>query len=365
MNRISVGSDIALLPFSLRGKQSQLVLGMDIGITHRNLLESYFPFIDDRYVWLRHTSDGVDVAVSAFCFTSQRRVLTDFEEVALLLISKQATLALQRAILLDQSHVGHDSSEFHVFDFNGGGNPTARTDLTGKMPIGASGPDIVSGAIAHDLRSHITLLGIELKKLKSSSTSGHSFPNLSWERIAGDLALLSSLTKDLAEYSCANELLNSPSTVPLSELFCLLQQRFLRSNDRRIEIYCYKPPQIRVPQRYMEIVLGNLIHNAIDSIGPQRRGNITVNGKLFMGTLILEVSDNGIGLKAGELDRLFTPSLKAPSSDPEKISARGTGLGLTIVKHLVNRAGGRIRVQSTYERGTKFTLHFPLRPSQA
>jgi len=69
------------------------------------------------------------------------------------------------------------------------------------------------------------------------------------------------------------------------------------------------------------------------------------------------ISDTGIGIPADALPRLFTEFFRAPNAKP---FASGTGLGLVIVKELVEKMGGRISVESDEGRGTTFTVYLPL-----
>lgn len=102
-------------------------------------------------------------------------------------------------------------------------------------------------------------------------------------------------------------------------------------------------------------VFGNLIGNAVKYT--PRGGDVTVSCGTEDGRLVVEVSDTGIGIPAGCLVKLFTEFFRAPNAKAMDV---GTGLGLVIVKELVNRLGGTISVTSEEGRGSTFVVRLPV-----
>lgn len=110
------------------------------------------------------------------------------------------------------------------------------------------------------------------------------------------------------------------------------------------------------PDRYAQI-LNNLLHNAIKFTPEGKR--ITVRAGVREGRFELSVSDTGRGMTEEEIKRIWERFYKADPSRSGK-EGGGTGLGLTIVKHLVSGMDGQIGVKSTPGEGTVFTVRFPL-----
>ncbi|MEO1667714.1 MAG: sensor histidine kinase, partial [Chloroflexota bacterium] len=73
------------------------------------------------------------------------------------------------------------------------------------------------------------------------------------------------------------------------------------------------------------------------------------------GDLHISVSDEGVGIPPGDMERLFTPFRRASNVG----SIRGTGLGLSIVKEIVDNHGGSIRVESQIDTGTSVHMVIP------
>jgi two-component system OmpR family sensor kinase len=76
------------------------------------------------------------------------------------------------------------------------------------------------------------------------------------------------------------------------------------------------------------------------------------------GAATIEVEDSGVGLTSTERERIFERAYRA--STAENAKTPGLGLGLTIVAAIVERHGGRIRVESERGVGTTFRVELPL-----
>jgi len=103
--------------------------------------------------------------------------------------------------------------------------------------------------------------------------------------------------------------------------------------------------------------LENLIANAIKYSGSDRRIRIaahsqaTERGK----EVAISVQDRGMGIHGSELKSIFEPFYRSPEAVKAHIA--GTGLGLSVCKHLAEAMGGKLTVQSEVGVGSTFTLH--------
>lgn len=105
----------------------------------------------------------------------------------------------------------------------------------------------------------------------------------------------------------------------------------------------------------MEIVLNNLISNAVkyNKIG----GKVEIAIDSSDGDAIMIISDTGIGINKSDSDNLFTEFVRIRNEKTRNIS--GSGLGLSIVKKVVEMYHGTISVESTPDVGSVFTVHLP------
>ena len=103
-----------------------------------------------------------------------------------------------------------------------------------------------------------------------------------------------------------------------------------------------------------QIIL-NLVTNAIHAIG-DKKGRIKLQFGLSVDddqTVRLVVEDNGCGIPKDLRKHVFEPFFTT------KKDGKGTGIGLTVVKRMVEEHGGWIQVQSEEEKGTTFIMNFP------
>ena len=115
-------------------------------------------------------------------------------------------------------------------------------------------------------------------------------------------------------------------------------------------------PLLYADRRAVRQMLFNLLSNAI-KFTPER-GTIAVAATVDeAGACIIRVTDSGIGISPDDLDKLFQPF--ARTQEAERRQIEGTGLGLSLVKSLIESHGGTVGVTSTAGEGSTFSLVFP------
>jgi len=105
-------------------------------------------------------------------------------------------------------------------------------------------------------------------------------------------------------------------------------------------------------------VLINLLSNAAKY--GQSGGWVGVKVRAGLDGVDVTVSDRGIGIAPQDLQNIFEHFFR--STDPKVRKRKGTGIGLTIVRYIVDAHGGTITVDSKPGQGTTFTVSFPLEP---
>jgi signal transduction histidine kinase len=115
-------------------------------------------------------------------------------------------------------------------------------------------------------------------------------------------------------------------------------------------------PEVRADERAVKQIVTNLLSNAL-KFTPQG-GQITVSVEsLEDGGFDITVADTGVGIPDDQVDRILLPFEQGDNRYSR--SAGGTGLGLALVKGLVELHGGELRIQSSVGIGTRITAHFP------
>ncbi|MGI9013020.1 MAG: sensor histidine kinase [Phycisphaerales bacterium] len=108
-------------------------------------------------------------------------------------------------------------------------------------------------------------------------------------------------------------------------------------------------------QHLLEQAIGNLVANAIRYSPPGKRIEMTASiAQSRAGMIAIEVRDEGIGIEAKHLPRIFERFYRVDRARSRDVG--GTGLGLAIVKHIVSEHGGEVSVKSEVGKGSCFTL---------
>lgn len=119
-------------------------------------------------------------------------------------------------------------------------------------------------------------------------------------------------------------------------------------------------PPVRGDEDRLGQVLINLVHNAV-KFSPSG-GTVRVGVRIGEGEVIAEVRDDGVGIPAPDLERVFERFYKV---DKARVRGRGgTGLGLAIARHVVEAHGGWIRADSEEGRGSTFSFGIPIATSR-
>ena len=113
---------------------------------------------------------------------------------------------------------------------------------------------------------------------------------------------------------------------------------------------------IRADRDALSDVLFNLLTNAM-KYSPGRK-EISVSSYKRNGLAAVSVRDRGIGISKDELEKIFDPYYRV--KDERNLSVGGIGIGLSIVKNIMDAHDGHIEVKSSPGRGSTFTLFFPV-----
>ncbi len=174
---------------------------------------------------------------------------------------------------------------------------------------------------------------------------------------------LISFVGDLLDLSRIEEglICHEPKPVQLEELLKNIVD-FLgtQANDKNQSLLLELPkdplPPLTVDPLAMESIFGNLITNAINYT--QEGGEIRVSVDLAGISIRVKVSDNGFGIADKHLEKIFERFYRVQDENTRYIT--GTGLGLPIVKGLLDSVGGFIDVESTHGKGSVFTVLLPM-----
>ncbi len=118
----------------------------------------------------------------------------------------------------------------------------------------------------------------------------------------------------------------------------------------------FKEEEIRFSRKNLRSLLYNLISNALKYKSPERNPEIRISTEIKDGFLVLIVSDNGMGMEPDQLEKIFTLYQRLG----QQTIIEGEGIGLYLVKKIMDANGGKIQTTSEYGKGTTFKLSFKL-----
>ncbi len=214
-------------------------------------------------------------------------------------------------------------------------------------------------AVSHDLRSPLTaILGyVELlDRVGPLNEKQRAFV----QRVQASVSSITELINDLLDLGRIEAGLDERKILlSLAEVIQYSVENFQsQAREKKQALIVDLPadlPSIYGDSVRLRQVIDNLLGNAI-RYTPEG-GKITVRARAEKDQVILQVSDNGVGIPAGDLPHIFEKFYRA-SNVVEQIS--GSGLGLAIVKSIVENHGGRIWVDSVEGEGTTFTIVLPI-----
>ena len=204
--------------------------------------------------------------------------------------------------------------------------------------------------VSHELKNPLTLIRSTLQVIESRHIELLKEPL--WSRVYQDVDYMSRLLSELSVLD--KEMPLKPSEVHVKQMMMDVEGMFLTEamkQKKRFTIRCQNQElYVRGDELKLRQMLINLIQNAleatniddcIDVIVEQERNNV-----------LFHVCDTGCGMDLEQQERLFHPFV---TNKPN-----GTGLGMAIVKQIVDEHGGSIYVQSSKDCGTKITIELSI-----
>ncbi len=175
------------------------------------------------------------------------------------------------------------------------------------------------------------------------------------ERIIEDLLTLSRLEQQTEETTAIEfEEVRIVDVVNAAKQACILN---VDTKDIRVEISVNEALIVRAIPPLLEQAIVNLLDNAIKYSEP--KSHVHIEASETESEVIISVRDHGCGIAKEHLSRLFERFYRVDKARSRKLG--GTGLGLAIVKHVAQLHGGRVSVESTYGKGSIFSIHIPHR----
>ena len=233
-------------------------------------------------------------------------------------------------------------------------------DVTEQREVDKMKSEFVSTA-AHELRTPLaTIVGYTDLLLNGGNDAREHLGDflIQIQQKAERLAEIVSDLLDISRIESGEALKMVPRAFQLGELCHEVVNGYAAISEKhkiRLALQEDSPIQVYVDRYAFDQILENVLSNAI-KYSPEG-GEILVNTSISDGQGCLSVSDSGIGMSPEEVEHIYEKFYRANTANT---AIAGTGLGMTIVKHLVEAQKGSIRIESEPRQGTTVYLSFPL-----
>jgi signal transduction histidine kinase len=219
--------------------------------------------------------------------------------------------------------------------------------------------------VSHELRTPLTMILAPVDRLlshKAADLPGDSAGMLEMVRLNGYRLL--DLINRLLDFSKL-EAGQMKLVVGRLDLAAVVDKLFKAATplaeQRGIELVVDCDPQLKpfgADEEKVDTIVSNLLSNAIKFT--PKGGSIRVETHLADDRAWVAITDTGIGIDESQRDRVFERFVQVDGSSSREFS--GTGLGLSLVKGLVELHGGQIHLKSELGKGSRFSFDLPLRP---
>ena len=238
---------------------------------------------------------------------------------------------------------------------------TQRKQLIAELAAKNAELERFTYTVSHDLKSPLFTIRGFLGYLEKDLLDGdHERFRADAQRIAEATEKMQQLLNDLLELSRVGRLMNEPVEIQMNELVrdvLALVEGQIQERRVKVQVQEHLPRVFADRQRIMEVVQ-NLVDNAVKFMGVQANPHVEIGHSGDEdGMPIFFVRDNGIGISSNHFERVFGLFNKL---DPR---SEGTGIGLALVRRIIEFHGGRIWVESEPGSGCTFLFTLPTQPT--
>ena len=206
--------------------------------------------------------------------------------------------------------------------------------------------------VGHDIRNPLQALTGEVYLIRTdldSITDPEAKQQIveSLDSVDEDISYINKIVADLQDYS--RKLTPETKQINLNQQLCELLKTI--NLPKKIHLTLNIPPETKLAAdpTFLQRILTNLVNNAVQAM--PEGGDLTIEGAQEDNTTAITITDTGVGIPPEVQTKIFTPMFTT--------KAKGQGLGLAVVKRLIEAQGGTISFQSQPGKGTTFTVRLP------
>jgi signal transduction histidine kinase len=208
----------------------------------------------------------------------------------------------------------------------------------------------MAAVIAHEVRNPLAIIKATAERIRKKYETGK--PDQLLDFISEEVDRLNQTTNRYLQFAAPPEVSNGWESVAdiVDSVVGGLRRQFSHKGVNLQKAIDPDLQQVAVNSAKLRQILINLLRNALEATAEAGTLTLKATGSQPPGSVQIEVRDNGCGLGKRELAHIFDPFYTT--------KPKGSGLGLFVVKRLVEELGGRLVVQSQVGVGTTFTVSF-------
>jgi signal transduction histidine kinase len=211
----------------------------------------------------------------------------------------------------------------------------------------------MAAGVAHEIRNPLGGIKMATRLLSSGEVSGERIPREMAESILSGIAEIESIIADLLDYTRVTSL--DCQEYPLSRILGpVLDGAIVEGEQRHVRVVGDARGDglvASVDGPRMRQVFANVVKNALEATERRPDGRVDVTLYRRGNVAVVQVSDNGVGMKPEHREKIFLPFFTTKPT--------GTGLGMAIVKKIMDLHGGEVEIDSVPGEGTTVRLVIP------
>lgn len=222
--------------------------------------------------------------------------------------------------------------------------------------------DFVS-SVSHEFKTPLTSIKALTERLMEGKVKDQAKMNQYFSIISQDTHKLTHLVGNILDFAKIEEGKKEYDFEETDMIEWLDQtvENFKKENlQREIKIHTRVPddvPLLSIDKNAMALAVNNLLDNAMKY--STKKNEVDVIVVKDDNNILIKVKDYGIGIPHDELNKVFEKFYQG--SNATRLSTKGTGLGLTLVRHTIESHGGGVEVESKVNQGSTFTLSMPIK----
>lgn len=230
-------------------------------------------------------------------------------------------------------------------------------ERTSELEVANHRLEAFSALVSHDLRAPLNLIGgfasiLEKKYGVELPPAANQYIGTILRSVAAMKTLIDDLLNFAKASSAALRLESTELSAVVEECLAMFNEEIAR---RGVTVVVGALPQCRMDRSLIKQVLVNLIGNALKYTGQEAQPRLEIGARVESGEHIVFVQDNGAGFDMSVAGKLFTPFERLHTTS----EFEGSGMGLVLVKQVINRHNGRVWAEAVPGAGATFFFTLP------